>query len=244
MKGNKYEPTTAYFDVLPNTLRKLMRENGTTQQDLATAIGKTRQAVGYYCDGTSSPDWKTIIKIADYFNVTCDYILRGIESDQIDVCNSTGLSNEAVQILRDLKEKDLTQYADCISYLLIQEEMSPVDEFPEYFYGNAETPQTLIDAQRKWEDKQLVPIIDILWDYIRTRKTQDDFAIGANGSIKKLDSENNGFGRLSGLSLDGLRIIKGNAIIEQVLTSEIHEKLQKLHDRYSIECQEQKTSPI
>lgn len=78
MARKKNAPTAAaYNSAFPRTLRTLMenRVPSVTQSELGKAIGKTRQAVGYYSDGSSSPDWETLVKIADFFNVSVDYLL-------------------------------------------------------------------------------------------------------------------------------------------------------------------------
>lgn len=64
-----------YNKPFPATLRKLMKEANTTQQALADALGVQRQTISYYCDGSSSPNWEGIANIADFFQVSADYLL-------------------------------------------------------------------------------------------------------------------------------------------------------------------------
>lgn len=110
MARKKNEPTAAaYNSAFPRTLRALMenRVPSVTQSELGKAIGKTRQAVGYYSDGSSSPDWDTLVKIADFFNVSVDYLLGRTEAMSTD-CNLrsameyTGLSEPAAAKLGTL----------------------------------------------------------------------------------------------------------------------------------------------
>ena len=63
-----------YNTIFPTRLRAIMDELHVTQQDVADAIGKSRQAVGFYANGTSSPDWETIAHLAQYFNVSADWL--------------------------------------------------------------------------------------------------------------------------------------------------------------------------
>lgn len=53
-----------------------------------------------------SRDLKTehTIVLADYFNVTCDYILRGVKAENVDVNKKLGLSDKAIQSLIELKK--------------------------------------------------------------------------------------------------------------------------------------------
>ena len=87
----------------PEQLRLLMdnKENPTTQEALAEKIGVRRQTVSNYREGQSSPDWETLCKIADFFNVSTDYLLgrTTIKSPKTDlqaVCQYLGLSEKAV----------------------------------------------------------------------------------------------------------------------------------------------------
>lgn len=75
MPRKREKQTKDYNKAFPSAMRELMDKHSTTQNDLADYLNKTRQAISYYCDGSSSPDWETIVKIADYFGVSTDYLL-------------------------------------------------------------------------------------------------------------------------------------------------------------------------
>lgn len=57
------------------TLKSLRTQKGKSQQNMADLLGITRQGYGKYEDGKSEPDHKTLIKLADFFGVTVDYLL-------------------------------------------------------------------------------------------------------------------------------------------------------------------------
>lgn len=93
-----------FYTVFPERLREAMQGHGVTQQELAEYVGKSRQAIGYYADGSSSPDWVTLAKIAQYFGVSADWLLgmTDVQSTDIDVqqiCNYLGLSEQSVLFL-------------------------------------------------------------------------------------------------------------------------------------------------
>ena len=95
-----------YDKAFPRSLRSLLEESGTTKKELAAHLNKSGQAISYYCDGTSSPDWETIVEIARFFAVSTDYLL-GITADPAPVPSAVddlGLSTKAVQYLRTLHE--------------------------------------------------------------------------------------------------------------------------------------------
>lgn len=56
-------------------LRKLRTEHKRSQQDVADFLGITRQGYGSYESGKTEPDHDTLIRIADYFEVSTDYLV-------------------------------------------------------------------------------------------------------------------------------------------------------------------------
>lgn len=58
------------------TLKKLRKAAKRTQVQMANYLGITQQAYAMYELGTRTPPIDVIQKIADYFNVTIDYILE------------------------------------------------------------------------------------------------------------------------------------------------------------------------
>lgn len=59
-------------------IQNLRKEKNISQEDLAEAAGVSRQAVSKWESATSIPDLDNIIFLSDYFEVTTDYILKGI----------------------------------------------------------------------------------------------------------------------------------------------------------------------
>lgn len=56
-------------------LRDLREDNDLTQDELAKKLNITRSALGNYETGIREPDINLLIRIADFFNVTLDYLL-------------------------------------------------------------------------------------------------------------------------------------------------------------------------
>ena len=111
-------------------LRKLRRDRNVTQMQLADYLEIKGAAVGKYeTNRNAYPNIKTLIKIADYFNVTTDYLLRGIQPEEgvTVVVNSAGANklkeekpplspelNELIRIYNGLRGRDrlkLTYFA-------------------------------------------------------------------------------------------------------------------------------------
>jgi HTH-type transcriptional regulator, competence development regulator len=61
--------------MFPDRLKSLRLQKKLTHQDMANFLGITRQGYSKYENGQSQPDIETINKLAQFFNVTTDYLL-------------------------------------------------------------------------------------------------------------------------------------------------------------------------
>ena len=62
-------------------LFELRFDRDLSQKEIAEYLGITRSSYGMYENGVREPNISTLIKIADYFNVSLDYLL-GRTDDQ------------------------------------------------------------------------------------------------------------------------------------------------------------------
>ena len=60
-------------------IQNLRKIKGISQEQLAEAIGVSRQAVLKWESEQSTPDLEKIVLMSDFFDVTTDYLLKGIE---------------------------------------------------------------------------------------------------------------------------------------------------------------------
>lgn len=60
-------------------IQHLRKSRGLSQEELADAVGVSRQAVSKWESEQSVPDMDKIIALSDYFETTTDYLLKGIE---------------------------------------------------------------------------------------------------------------------------------------------------------------------
>ena len=65
---------------IADRIQSLRKIKGISQEELADKIGVTRQAVSKWESEQSIPDMEKVILLSDYFEVTTDYLLKGIES--------------------------------------------------------------------------------------------------------------------------------------------------------------------
>ncbi len=114
MIRNNPKSTEKYNTPFPTTLRKLMEERGETQDALASVTSKTRQTVSQYVNGISEPSYITLVKIADYFNVSTDYLLGRTNEPAINPCavDELGLSPSVIEGIRNSKKWGDEEIAD------------------------------------------------------------------------------------------------------------------------------------
>ncbi len=61
--------------MIGNTIRTLRTENNLSQKALADKIGVSQKAIDYWERGVNEPKASYIIKLADFFQVSADYLL-------------------------------------------------------------------------------------------------------------------------------------------------------------------------
>ena len=82
--------------IFSGKLKMLRESKGITQAEFAKIIGVAQQTVGSWEKGNSAPNYEILKKIADYFNVSADYLL-GRENANKNI----SLSDEQKHLLKD-----------------------------------------------------------------------------------------------------------------------------------------------
>lgn len=77
----------------------LRKTKGISQEELADKIGVSRQAVSKWENEQSTPDLGKIIIMSDFFGVTTDYILKGIEPAADKEQKSKEITSKVLYIL-------------------------------------------------------------------------------------------------------------------------------------------------
>lgn len=98
---------------------KLRDEKGVKDADVAKATGITKSTFSDWKNGRSKPKDEKLLKIAEYFEVTLDYLRTGEEPSQPD---GYYLSDETAQVAQEIFEnKELRALFD------VQRGMAPED---------------------------------------------------------------------------------------------------------------------
>ena len=94
----------------PKRLKELRLAHGETQRDLANAIEVGRTTISEYESGKIVPKQEGLLRIANHFNVSVDYL--------------TGVSNE--RATRKQNSSDLDALLNTIHHILLDEYDTPV----------------------------------------------------------------------------------------------------------------------
>lgn len=94
----------------PQRLKELRLENGLTQKELAKSIEVGRTTISEYESGKIVPKQEGLLKIANHFNVSVDYL--------------TGVSNNPAT--RKQNASDLDALLNTIHHILLDEYDTPV----------------------------------------------------------------------------------------------------------------------
>ena len=94
-----------------NRLKQLRIKKNIKQQDLAKALNVTKQSVSNWENNKRLPDVNTLIKLADFYNCSLDYLVgRELKEDNLKTINTLvsdlGHSSydEVISILNILKK--------------------------------------------------------------------------------------------------------------------------------------------
>lgn len=86
----------------------LRNERGLSQEEFGGKIGLSRNSIYNYETGKRTPSIEDLVKIADFFNVSYDFLLCKSENknrDNIDIGEKLGLEDESISALQKIKNE-------------------------------------------------------------------------------------------------------------------------------------------
>lgn len=155
-----------YNSKFAEILRSLLSQkeaDGINLTAVADELGITRQSLAQYRDGNNIPDIVILGRMADYFNVSTDYLLGRTEIKTPDlneqsVCQLTGLSDEAVKYLRELNETEGDEanrvVSEIITYPIFHFAITDILRAIDYCQKSA-SENELADSEKKTVDKSI-----------------------------------------------------------------------------------------
>ncbi len=92
--------------MLSENIKNLRKANNLSQVELASALGVTKQCVSNWENDYIQPSIDTLIKLAQFFRVSTDYLLDIDSSSTVDVSGLTDIQAAHIRLLvSDLENK-------------------------------------------------------------------------------------------------------------------------------------------
>ncbi len=100
------------------TLKNLRDIKGITQENLGVFLGVSRATIAGYETKNHQPDYEKLEKLANYFDVSIDYLLTGQESLHVErmrrpIINEKVLDTEVIKVYKELPaeaKQDVLKY--------------------------------------------------------------------------------------------------------------------------------------
>lgn len=100
-----------------NRVQLLRKEAGLNQKQLAEIIGVNQNTLSRYETNDRQIQPADVVRLADYFGVSCDYLLRGYAPDNVKHGQETGLSDKTLDLLKQ-RHRERPDYDDFTEHLL------------------------------------------------------------------------------------------------------------------------------
>ena len=96
--------------MIGNRLKQLRKEKDVTQQEISEQLDISRGIYGNYETGFAKPPIDVLEKLADYFNVSTDYLLgrteiKKYEDMQIEHNKEYSVSEKDIEYIKELYKK-------------------------------------------------------------------------------------------------------------------------------------------
>ena len=199
--GKKKEALSVYEKANKPLAARLQKLVANTSE-LAAFLGCSVQAVNQYKQGTAVPHIEKIVKIAEFYNVSVDYLL-GItdapsrDNDIQSVCGFTGLSQKAVLLLHDLSSSSsyTKGFRESVISLILESDIfwNEIMEYVQNSYMQKKGSVMEISADMEREAQEAAELLTFLNFSGYTKYTVLD---GGTNSEIQIQMASDSFGRL------------------------------------------------
>lgn len=101
-------------------LKKIRNERNITQVRLSIAAEVSQETISAYESGKALPSADTLIKIADFLDVSIDFLLDRTDNPIINTPNNANSDSELLNLYHQLNKE---QKNDIITYIKIRKQM-------------------------------------------------------------------------------------------------------------------------
>lgn len=135
-------------------LRKMKR---LTQIELAEILGVSRTTIANYETGNRTPDYDMLIRLAEIYHVSCDYLIRGIESEFLGIQKETGLSDKSILVLSIMNRYDNDKYCiPTVNRLIESEYQNACDRL--FYYEDRVSPYKYYSDEDRLDTELILKI--------------------------------------------------------------------------------------
>lgn len=115
--------------MLGERLKELRKEKKLLQKELAYDLNLSQETISLYETNRREPDYTTLIKIADYFNVSVDYLLGRTDiKDPMNKIESEFNKSFNIEDLSPESREDLKKYIELLKLKDMQERNSEISD--------------------------------------------------------------------------------------------------------------------
>ena len=90
-------------------LKELRKQDNLTQIEISNILGINNKTYCRYELGQNEPDIATLIKIADYFNVTLDYLCERNNNSKYIYNDLSNIERDIINAMLKLNDKNLSR---------------------------------------------------------------------------------------------------------------------------------------
>ncbi len=192
------------MNIFPNRFKELKSNKNVTYQQIAEYLSLQMQTVKFYASGKVDPPSSKLIKLADYFDVSLDYLVGRSDNPKVnpalldektEILNEAEQTNDEIQYIK--KYRSLDSHGKEVVDLVLNSEYNRVEEptmikipYMEYeMEHEMEEPQEMIDIDYSFtrvsagtgillnDDEEIIKIKVPLTDASR----RADFAVSVRG---------------------------------------------------------------
>lgn len=87
-------------------LKELMKQRDIQQQQMAQILNVSRASIYKYQQGKAEPNIETLIKIADYFDVSLDYLCGRQNKNLLFIDSLTQQKKELINLIKELDDDE------------------------------------------------------------------------------------------------------------------------------------------
>lgn len=98
-------------------LSSLMKEKKVSKNKLALDLGLNKSSVYYWEQRGNAPDGEALNKLADYFNVSTDYLLGKTDIKKAAIGEDDGLSELDLKLIGDFQKLTLDGQKQVLAFL-------------------------------------------------------------------------------------------------------------------------------